>query len=325
MPDRKVLKDIKPFNKFLFRSCYYHQLMAAYARFGVDEQILLKSFLPVYKFDETDGILSIDEVAVLSETDLERITGIHLIKKCWSDNLTDEIVKTVDRGIPMLLACDSYEMPWRKAVYRNTRIIHWLLIYGYDKRKKTVIVSENDHNGSAQYTELEFPVADLERMAESFRSRLLKPDFFGLVKVKRVSKPSMEPVPNYGALIEPLATETRRSADALERFLTYFAEASVREGFNEKGEELRTVLLSIRPKKEAQRYQISALYEDNKVCGAAERIMQAIIFLCGVLYKLKITGKCPNETKVKMRERMAEWLDCERWLCGFFANGGEPQ
>lgn len=31
----KKLKGVKPFNEFLFVSCYYHQLMAAYSCLGV--------------------------------------------------------------------------------------------------------------------------------------------------------------------------------------------------------------------------------------------------------------------------------------------------
>jgi hypothetical protein len=291
--------------------------MAAYAHYGVDEGVVLRSFLPIYTFDEADGVLSIDEIEVLPEVELERLTGIRLIKKRESSDLFGEIIKAVDREIPMLAACDSYAMPWRRDVYETTHIIHWLLVYGYDKRKGTVVGNENDHNGTSRYTEMELLAADLERITASFRAHLLKRGSFGIVKVKRIGRPSAEPVPGYGALVKPFAAETGRSVEALERFLAYFAETSGGEAFQAKGEELRTALLNIRYKKEAQRYQISALYGDGETRKLTERIVQATIFLCGVLYKLKITGKCSEESKGKLRERMAEWLECEKRLCVF--------
>ena len=40
------IEGVQPFNKFSFRSCYYHQLIAALSCFGISfESVLLSSFV----------------------------------------------------------------------------------------------------------------------------------------------------------------------------------------------------------------------------------------------------------------------------------------
>ena len=37
----RKLENVEPFNGYLFRSCYYHQLIAAYAHFGIDKNFIM--------------------------------------------------------------------------------------------------------------------------------------------------------------------------------------------------------------------------------------------------------------------------------------------
>ena len=42
---KNKINGVRPFNDFFFRSCYYHQLMAGIACFGIDrDAILLNAF-----------------------------------------------------------------------------------------------------------------------------------------------------------------------------------------------------------------------------------------------------------------------------------------
>ncbi len=43
---KNKIDGVKPFNEFLYKSCYYHQLMAALECFGIEaKEVLLNGFV----------------------------------------------------------------------------------------------------------------------------------------------------------------------------------------------------------------------------------------------------------------------------------------
>ena len=58
---KNKIDGVKPFNEFLYKSCYYHQLMAALESFGIEaKEVLLNGFVLIKENFETNqtGILS---------------------------------------------------------------------------------------------------------------------------------------------------------------------------------------------------------------------------------------------------------------------------
>lgn len=324
MPDKKILKGIRPFNQFMFRSCYYHQLMSAYTHFNVDETIVLKSFLPLYGFDEKAGMLSLYEQTLLTDDQLQAFTGVRLIKRRKSVNPIDEIIKAVDRGMPVIVAVDSFELKYRTEVYKKTHVVHYILVYGYCKSDKTFIISENAYENSPVFKESIMPMADLKYVMESFNQHLMRKDGCIMIKLKRVSAEKPADDMGYGALLAPYRNDLLQSYAALLKFCEYFRNVAADgvDAISEKRTALYETVLAVRTRKTAQRYQLSILFNSNTVRYISERIEQAFTFLCGVLYKLQITGKCTQASIEKLCERVRDLQNNEEWLHDFLVSGG---
>lgn len=99
----KKLKGVKPFNEFLFVSCYYHQLMAAYSCLGVSADKIISDHFFVYRYDAKKKRLSVEHERLLSARDFADVYGVRLVKKRKIGDLAAEIVRSIDGGCPAVV------------------------------------------------------------------------------------------------------------------------------------------------------------------------------------------------------------------------------
>ncbi len=165
MQNNKVM-GVKPFNDFFFRSCYYHQLMAGLACFGIDtEIILLNSFLSV-----GEGF-SAKNKDFLEEKKLAKAIGYKNIK-C---NLNKKkLVRFINRGNPIIVGVDCYYLESRPDTYLKRNSAHFILLYGYDLEKGTVNIIDHNYINSGDYMEKEVSMENVLLANKMFHKGVYK-------------------------------------------------------------------------------------------------------------------------------------------------------
>ena len=111
------ITGVRPFNEFLFKSCYYHQLIAGLACFGIGyEEFLLSMFVFAKKSFELD-------THEVSEKEMEKFLG-YRTKIC---NLTEKgLIRHIDRGRPVILGVDCFYLENRPDTYRQIHNPHFI-------------------------------------------------------------------------------------------------------------------------------------------------------------------------------------------------------
>ena len=93
------IEGIKPFNKFFFRSCYYHQLIAGLASFGISyEDILMGSFVFSEKNFKTNKCYA-------TEYELEKNLGYKNIRCNMTKN---RLIQCIDKKRPVIVGVDCF-------------------------------------------------------------------------------------------------------------------------------------------------------------------------------------------------------------------------
>ena len=138
------IKGVEPFNKFLFRSCYYHQLIAGLACFGIQyEDILLSMF--IFAEDDFEA-----DTRTISEKGAEKILGFRSTR-C---NLTEKsLIRHIDRGHPVLVGVDCFFLESKQDTYRQKHDPHFVLIYGYNLRTRELNAVDHNYRNSYEYIE----------------------------------------------------------------------------------------------------------------------------------------------------------------------------
>lgn len=159
------LTGIKPFNKFNFRSCYYHQLMAGLSCLGLSgDNILLSDFIFVgedFTFDST---------FFSSERVRQKLAGYKSKKTKLTKKL---LIKSIDHGRPVIAGIDCFYWESRKDTYRRIHDPHFILVYGYDLDKETLEIVDHDYRNSFQYEEKQVPLAKFLLANEKFCTDVL--------------------------------------------------------------------------------------------------------------------------------------------------------
>ena len=298
-----------------FRSCLYHQLIAAYAKFGVSGDLIFANYLPALKFDGQARAIECRVQELFSEKEIETWTGLHEIRKKFSEDPISETVRAIDRGLPVLVAVDGFALPYREDLYGKAHNGHYLLVYGYDLDEKRFTVNEHAFENSYRYRETEMPFGTLEDAHRSYREHCGRYPS-GIIKVRRVK--SISPV-NAGALyLERMlgfADVYRKNAQAVRAFredlLSRFADLP---GFFASAREVGANLTRVRNMKSVQKFQLGRLLPGDPAVGFAERISECLSFIAGVLAKAGFSGRCGAELFEKVLERCAEWAELEEKL-----------
>ena len=307
MHTKKVLKGVKPFNELFFRSCYFHQLMTAYSKYGAAAEIIYSNYLPVYRFNEETEQISCKTILLFTEKDTEEYSGLHLVKKKRCFDAVKEIIRAIDRGNPVIVAVDCFELAYREEYYHKGHTGHYLLIYGYDIQKGVFIANEHFYTNSVRYGEVEIKLEVLKKAAESYNDNLaLYPS--AIVKVTRAPHARSKPIgEEFKRRIVRAAQSLSDSCRSMQKFVAYLKEKSENEAYIiENAERLFADIVNLRREKNNQKYQLAVLLKNDKIDEITARVVDNMIFACGILARISRRKNFRKDIYVDMLDRLEE-------------------
>jgi len=307
----KKLKGIKPFNKFLFRSCYYHQLIAAFARYGVDERLILMNYFPLY---DKENMQTYSGLSIFTDEEIEKLSGMRLVKKKNVTNVVNEIITSIDRGMPVMILIDTYYVPYREDTYKKQHLPHFVLIYGYDRPKKIFIINEHMFVNSYFYAENEIGFGVIRRAHENYKKRLDKGQDYGFIKIRRKEKRQFSfELSHY---IKAYRDNCERISESISNLLEYCERVKAllldKSKLDDEIAKLYTDFAYIRLKKNIQRYQAELLFNDAGLNEINSRCADNMGFIYGLLVKIKLADAYSPKSVEKLTARLDEVIAAER-------------
>lgn len=175
MMQKKVLKNIIHYNDCWFRNCFYQQLVAVYGAFGIPADYVVCNYTIDIDFSDDNETLDIREHEILDEDEFSALTGI-CQKRVRFEDVCKQLCTAVRSGNPVILGADSFYLPTRTQYYNQKHAPHYLLVYGFDLKRKMFTVGENDGIAIFHFTEKEVPFDVIEQTYHSFEERFASPD-----------------------------------------------------------------------------------------------------------------------------------------------------
>ena len=162
---KNKISGVQPFNDFLFRSCYYHQLISGLSCFGIDkETILLNAFVSIQSNFEANS------EDIIQEVELAKLLGYkseHCNINCA------KLIRSIDNGCPVIVGVDCYYLENRPDTYLIRNAPHFILVYGYDLEKRIAYVVDHEYLNSDDFKECEFSLDNLLFANKMFRKGVL--------------------------------------------------------------------------------------------------------------------------------------------------------
>ena len=317
MPDRKVLKGIKPFNRFLFISCYYHQLIAAYSYFGLEPEVQLSNYYPVYLFNAKESGIKVSMRSVNGKPVMEKMTGVRETVKHESKDIVDEAIDSVQEGSPVIIAVDAFYLPYRETAYQKAHLPHYLLIYGYDDEKSEFIVSDHMHLNSYQYTERFLGYGDLRKAYEGYIQNFYNTNKRVIVKFRKTGEAQTDRG-NFSRFFESVQKRFDSNITVINKIARHVAENI--DGIWLNPEMLNTYAVffgKLNQIKMSQgnvfRYYDAVNSERAELCRAAA---DAALFISSVICKLRFTKTMAGPLKQKVVQKLEDIIDAEKGIVG---------
>jgi hypothetical protein len=145
---RNELADINPFNYCWIGSCFDHGVCAAMPYFGVEHSQFLLAKFEFFKKD-----LEFEPITDSGNEELYNKLGLRVENAYFKT--PDEVMELIDRGIPVLAGIDCFWIKHRIDMYQRTHANHFILIYGYNRRKKHFKTIDHGYINSAYFHEME--------------------------------------------------------------------------------------------------------------------------------------------------------------------------
>ena len=171
---KNKIEGVQPYNKFYFRSCYYHQLIAGLAVFGIPADSILLSYFVLPQ--ENFGV----EKMIIPEKTLEKILGYQNKR----GNLSKKrLLHNIDKQRPVIVGVDCFYFESRKDAYQKLHDTHYVLVYGYDLDNGTLNIVDHNYRNSFEFTE---KIASLDNLL--YANRMLHCGPIGRNKTMQVLK-----------------------------------------------------------------------------------------------------------------------------------------
>lgn len=319
---RKIIKNIKPYNLFSFGTCYHHQLIPVIEKYGFDKRLVLGSRLALYDFNEQNSVLSTYNLELYDNKRLEQVTGIHFINKRNIKDICTEIIKSIDRGSPVIVSSDCYCLKYRPDTYKKLHRLHYILVYGYDLGKKTFIINEHEYMNSFHYTSGEVPFKLIETAFGSYVKRFKDKSGFDVLKFKKI-KPdnNVEPI-DFLAEIRKHADKLAESKKALDKCMNYIIGCTKSKSkLLDNAGNIIDFLAALRMPKQTQIYQFELFGADEDTIDKIKRIQNNYIFLFGIINRATVLKTLDKLTSSKIKERCKEIKEIEFALHDFLMGG----
>ena len=156
----KKIEGVEPFNYFLFINCYYNPILTVLQYYKVPIHNIL--FSAKVEVEQNGNFLSINYKFHNDSRGMLKDYGIYS-KPINSNNLIVSIQEAIDHEHFIILDVDCYYLSMRKDFYHKQHYIHTLLVYGYTKDLKNIVVMEQKNVESLSYQENILPYEELEK------------------------------------------------------------------------------------------------------------------------------------------------------------------
>lgn len=156
---KKILENVKPFDKFWFRSCFYQAFLSIALYYGGDVNKYFANQVLEYKKMENGHLMVVKKNLIR----YDKVEGIREHRRRREKNLFQVIKDKIDKKYPMIIAVDSYYLTYRNDCYLKRHNAHYLCIYGYDDIKRRLFILDHSYWGSYKYERKEICYIDLFR------------------------------------------------------------------------------------------------------------------------------------------------------------------
>lgn len=308
--ESKILQGVKPFNDFLYRSCYYHQLIAAYSYFNISPHSIMLNYHNVMKFD--GEALKFDYEQIKNKKEFELYTGVQECKVSYKKikDLEKYIIAHIDKNEPIMILVDCFELPYRDDAYKKIHNYHYVLIYGYDLTKSEFVCSEHFCLNSFIYKEYTIKMEELINATRSQMIAIAKQPNVVFLKY-RAPQQLEEPKIILKNLIslKPLdILNIKKALNTIKQFVDMCEK--VDDNDLKRFEWLRNMQIQLN----VQKHLINYAWGKNEYYFLLDRIKENYMFLIGVLVKIKLTGKMIKEFKERTLNRIDEIIKLEEKL-----------
>jgi hypothetical protein len=151
---KNILDNIEPFNKFWFKSCFYHALLSGLGHFGIKAYNVLFSELPVFERD------------FKIKPSIKKLN--YELKKINIEGL-DTVKRAIDEGHPVIIGLDCFYLKTRLETFFKEHLSHFLLVYGYDLEKYIFNVIEHNYANSYRFEKKELDINNVFEANTGFK------------------------------------------------------------------------------------------------------------------------------------------------------------
>lgn len=309
MPGKKILKGVKPFNKYFFRSCFYHQLMVAYSEFGVSEEYHLLNYMPFYVLNDKNEV-DFKKEPVFSSFELEHLTGVREIRKSCCKDISAEIIRSVDSGSPIIVAVDTFYLNFQPDLYNKKHKPHFIAVYGYDKTNKIFSIIDHEYSGSWKYIEQQ---TDFSVIAEAYagHERNFSHEFGGrLIKFKKTGKPQALPTGRFKSAIAESKDDIIYSLMTVNDLCKRINETVSEKGKFNEIQALGSLCFRMKSFKRLQNYQLQMVYNDEKLNALITSTEEQIYYIACILQKMFHAGYDDKRVE-KLKKRVSDFMSKE--------------
>ena len=306
----RKLENVEPFNGYLFRSCYYHQLIAAYAHFGIDKNFIMMNYLPLYSYDPKTEGYAVKDLELFSPSEMEEYTGIRVTAKRDSANVVRDTLYHLRRDRPVIVAVDAPLLPYRKDVYQKLPTIHYLLLYGFDLGAKEFIAMEHMYLNSQIYRESRIGFELLETAFRGAVRSFGKENQRMVVAVQRIQKKTdVRPL----VIGKNYSEEITASYSILKKLIAHLSEIYDREaGYFENAAPLPVFYGEYAHRKRIQKHCLDRCLKDKQLSALIDRIIDNISIVLGVTQKSIVMRRYDKQLGAKIKGRLEEILSLEK-------------
>jgi hypothetical protein len=260
-------------NKFFFKSCYYHDLIAALGCLQVNGLKLLQNQKLRVKED-----FEVEDGWYLNEKIFEEKMGYHI----ESLNLNKEVLlRYIRSDKPLIVGVDCYYIKERREEYLKQHCKHFIMVYGYDLNRNVLNIVDHNYFNSLMFEEKEMEIDSLLEYNQKYYERYCNQE------TPYSSKAVVQDVPFVEFDIAKLCTAEENSNvnNAVKnlQLITAFLEGEEKlsaDNFNK----IDKYLLSI------QRYKQTRLYAEAQLAPQKEILLNKLVggyaLLLGLLRKI---------------------------------------
>lgn len=310
---KKTVCKIKIFNDFQLNSCFKHQLLTAFKSLNLDLRFYFSNF--IYSYKTKNNLLQAYPLLFKSYSKKYKQMGVNIRHYKKVKDIISDLKRKLTKNYIIILSCDCYGLSYRDDMFLKYHGIHYILLYGFDDKRKIFYGVDHDYKSSYEYKKKNISYEDVVNSSIEYQKNYSATNNTLYYCIKKTNTHNQYELNTF---IQDIISNKKKLQNGYKALCGFFKKLRKvlldYNTFSKYSSSIERMILQIKQNKEIEKYQLHYLFKKKNLDRLMDLLIHDYTYIFAIIVKYNYSYKYNLNSMKNCVDKMINIRKYERKL-----------